>query len=92
MEARTCKSNPQKSTARVSLAEVCDPCVRWEGPGSGFESSSGAAGGAAGDAGRAVEAPEGGSVREGVQPIERTRRRRTIASVVAVVDAEAIFV
>ena len=26
------------STARVSLAEVFHPWVRWEGPGSGFES------------------------------------------------------
>ena len=34
----------QKSTARVSLAEVFHPWVRWEGPGSGFESSSGAGG------------------------------------------------
>ena len=32
------------STARVSLAEVFHPWVRWEGPGSGFENSSGAAG------------------------------------------------
>ena len=36
------------STARVSLAEVFHPWVRWEGPGSGFESSSGAGAGAAG--------------------------------------------
>ena len=28
------------STARVSLAEVFHPWVRWRGPGSGFESSS----------------------------------------------------
>ena len=34
------------STARVSLAEVFHPWVRWEGPGSGFENSSG--GGAGG--------------------------------------------
>ena len=33
------------STARVFLAEVFHPWVRWEGPGSGFENSSGAAGG-----------------------------------------------
>ena len=33
------------SAARVSLAEVFHPWVRWEGPGSGFENSSGAAGG-----------------------------------------------
>ena len=30
------------------LAEVFHPWVRWEGPGSGFENSSGAAGGAGG--------------------------------------------
>ena len=37
------------STARVSLAEVFHPWARWEGPGSGFENSSGGgAGGAAG--------------------------------------------
>ena len=35
-----------RSTARVSLAEVFHPWVRWEGPGSGFENSSG--GGAGG--------------------------------------------
>ena len=35
-------------TARVSLAEVFHPWVRWERPGSGFENSSGAAAGAAG--------------------------------------------
>ena len=40
------------STARVSLAEVFHPWVRWEGPGSGFENSSGA-GGAGGGAGAA---------------------------------------
>ena len=34
-----------KSTARVSLAEVFHPWVRWEGPGSGFENSSGAGAG-----------------------------------------------
>ena len=34
-----------KSTARVSLAEVFHPWVRWEGPGSGFESSPAAASG-----------------------------------------------
>ena len=34
------------STARISLAEVFHPWVRWEGPGSGFESlSAGGAGG-----------------------------------------------
>ena len=38
------------STARVSFAEVFHPCMRWEGPGSAFESMSrgvdaGAAGG-----------------------------------------------
>ena len=37
------------STAKVSLAEVFHPWVRWEGPGSGFENSSGA--GAAGGGG-----------------------------------------
>ena len=31
----------EMSTARVSLAEVFHPWVRWEGPGSGFENSSG---------------------------------------------------
>ena len=30
------------------LAEVFHPWVRWEGPGSGFENSSGGAGGGAG--------------------------------------------
>ena len=33
-----------KSTARVSLAEVFNPRVRWEGPGSGLESLSAAGG------------------------------------------------
>ena len=37
---------------RVSLAEVFHPWVRWEGPGSGFENSSGAGGAA--DAGGGV--------------------------------------
>ena len=37
-----------KSTARVSLAEVLHPWVRWEGPGSGFESLSASAGGKSG--------------------------------------------
>ena len=32
------------STARVSLAEVFHPWVRWEGPGSGFENWSSGAG------------------------------------------------
>jgi|OM-RGC.v1.027433133 hypothetical protein len=34
-----------KSTARIPLAEVFYPWVRWEGPGSGFESSCEGAGG-----------------------------------------------
>ena len=38
----------ERSTARVSLAEVFHPWVRWEGPGSGFENSSGGAGGVVG--------------------------------------------
>ena len=33
------------------LAEVFHPWVRWEGPGSGFENSSGAGAGAAGAGG-----------------------------------------
>ena len=33
------------------LAEVFHPWVRWEGPGSGFENSSGGAGAGAGGAG-----------------------------------------
>ena len=33
------------SKARVPLAEVFHPWVHWDGPGSGFESSSGGAGG-----------------------------------------------
>ena len=46
-------SNIQKKNLKVRnsegfLAEVFHPWVRWEGPGSGFENSSGGAGGAAG--------------------------------------------
>ena len=37
----------KSSTAKVSLAEVFHPWVCWEGPGSGFESSSSAGGGGA---------------------------------------------
>ena len=49
------------STARVSLAEVFHPWVRWEGPGSGFENSSGGAGaGGAGAGGGGVRAQVGG--------------------------------
>ena len=47
MGMKTQKST-EESTARVSLAEVFHPWVCWEGPGSGFESSSGAGGGATG--------------------------------------------
>ena len=34
------------STARIPLAQVFHPSVDWEGPGSGFASSSDASGGA----------------------------------------------
>ena len=41
-------SSPGEDTTKVNsegfLAEVFHPWVRWEGPGSGFENSSGAAG------------------------------------------------
>ena len=49
-----------KSTARVSLAEVFHPWVRWEGPGSGFENSSGGAGAAGAGAGGGAWAQVGG--------------------------------
>ena len=45
-----CRQNTQIVNSEGFLAEVFHPWVRWEGPGSGFENSSGA-GGAAGAAG-----------------------------------------
>ena len=53
---------PFKVNSEGFLAEVFHPWVRWEGPGSGFENSSGGAGagGAGAGAGGGVWAQVGG--------------------------------